>query len=253
MSVKARMGGVLAIAFATASCASLRIGHDYDREATFAAAATYDWVETPEEELEEVERVNPFIDRRMRRAVDDELESRGFRRVQERRVDLLVSVTVLDVEAAEGRRRGGVSTALLVGLGFGFGYSPGFWGPWGGYAPWWGYSPWDWDGGTYSAWRYRGVRRFGFGVGTTPYFGYPYGYGSYGPYGAWGGYPDRDLRLAPGSFVVDVLDGETGELLWRGWADGALGFAPDEPELPAFISSVINRIMEPFPPERDGT
>lgn len=251
MSAYAKVGIALTAALATAACASLRIGHDYDREATFAAAATYDWVEIPEEDLEEVARVNPFIDRRMRRAVDYELESRGFRRVEEGPVDLLVSVTVVDVEAAEGRRRGGVSTALLVGLGFGFGYSPGFWGPWGGYAPWWGFAPWY--GGTYSPRRYRGVRRFGFGVGTTPYFGYPYGYGSYGPYGAWGGVPEGDFRLAPGSFVVDVLDGETGELVWRGWADGALGFAPDEDELPEFISSVVHRIMERFPPEPDGT
>lgn len=246
MATRTRVGIALVAAAVTASCASMRFGHDYDREATFAAATTYDWVETPEEELAEVERVNPFIDRRMRRAVDTELEARGFRRVEEGSVDLLVAVTVLDVEGAESWRRGRVSPAFLVG--FGFGYGPGLWAPWSGYAPWYGYSPW-YGGGFYSPWRYRGVRRFGFGVGATPYFGYPYGYGSYGPYGAYGGYPDRDLRLAPGSFIVDVMDGESGELVWRGWADGALGFAPDEDELPRFISAVVHRIMERFPPE----
>jgi len=248
MSVQARVGIALAAASVTASCASLRVGHDYDREATFASAATYDWVETPEEELEEVGRVNPFIDRRMRRAVDYELESRGFRRVEEGPVDLLVAVGVLDVESSERWRRGRASPAFLVGLGFGYG--PGFWYPWSGYAPWWGY-PWY---GAYSGpWRARGVRRFAFGVGVTPYFGYPYGYRAYGPYGAWGGYADRDPRLAPGSFIVDVMDGDSGDLMWRGWADGALAFAPDEEDLPEFISSVVHRIMERFPPERDGT
>lgn len=248
MRVQTRAGIALAAAFVTASCASMRVGHDYDREATFAGAATYDWVETPEEELEEVERVNPFIDRRMRRAVDYELVSKGFRRVEEGPVDLLVSVRVLDVESSDRGRRGGASPAILVGLGFGYG--PGFWYPWSGYAPWWGY---PWYGGYGGPWRHRGVRRFGFGVGFTPYFGYPYGYRAYGPYGALGGYRDRDLRLAPGSFIVDVLDGGTGEPLWRGWANGALAFAPDEADLPAFISSVVHRIMERFPPERDGT
>ena len=203
MGVQARVGLASAVVFLTASCAGLRVGHDYDREMSFAGASTYDWVETPDE-LEDVERINPFIDRRMRRAVDAELEARGFLRAADGPVDLLVAVSVLGVEDGDRGRRGRTSPAFLVGLG------------------------------------------------VSPYFGYPYGYRAYGPYGAYGGYPDRGLELAPGSFVVDVMDGESGELWWRGWADGALGFAPAEEELPEFIASVVHRIMERFPPERDA-
>ena len=247
MGVQARVGLVSAVVFLTASCAGLRVGHDYDREMSFAGASTYDWVETPDE-LEDVERINPFIDRRMRRAVDAELEARGFLRAADGPVDLLVAVSVLGVEDGDRGRRGRTSPAFLVGLGFGFGHYPGLWYPWGAYAPF--YSPYYPP--FHGPWGYRGFRRFGFGLGVSPYFGYPYGYRAYGPYGAYGGYPDRGLELAPGSFVVDVMDGESGELWWRGWADGALGFAPDEEDLPEFIASVVHRIMERFPPERDA-
>jgi len=151
---------------------------------------------------------------------------------------------VLDAGDAERGRADRVSPAFLFALGFGFGYSPGFWAPW-GYGP---FNP-----GYYGPWRSGRFRRVGFGVGFSPYFGYPYGYGAYGPYGAYGGYRERDLRLPPGSFVVDVMDGESGDLVWRGWAEGALAYAPDEDELPAFIASVVHRIMGRFPPETAGS
>ncbi len=53
----------------------------------------------------------------------------------------------------------------------------------------------------------------------------------------------------PGSFVVDVVDAESGELIWRGWAERALFFAPEElQDLPAFVEETVGRIMETFPP-----
>jgi hypothetical protein len=54
----------------------------------------------------------------------------------------------------------------------------------------------------------------------------------------------------PGTLVVDVVDGEGEELMWRGWADRALAFAPEDlEELPAFIDDMVRRIMETFPPD----
>lgn len=234
--------GLLALAVASAACSTLRVGSDYDREASFADARTWDWAGVAEgdEAAAEVERINPFIDRRLRRAVEDELEERGLVHVEEGPVDILLAVSVLDAgEIGEYRGR---RDSPAVYLGFGFGYNPGYW-----------YSPWGWGYPYYGyPYRYRRYPWFSYGFPTVgvafgrPYFGYPYAWSGYG-YRSLGGVRSRDLALPPGTFIVDVLDGESGDLLWRGWAEGALMFAPDAAEMPAFIASTVHRIMDRLP------
>jgi hypothetical protein len=53
--------------------------------------------------------------------------------------------------------------------------------------------------------------------------------------------------FAPGTLTVDVTDGRSDELVWRGWAEGAL-FEPVSPEqLADFIDEVVGKIMRDFP------
>lgn len=63
---------------------------------------------------------------------------------------------------------------------------------------------------------------------------------------------ESDLgALPPGGFVIDVMDRATGEVVWEGWARGALAYAPGELDaLPRFIHDAVHRILEDFPPER---
>jgi len=237
----ALLGAVALLAGSTA-CSTLHIGSDYDREASFADARTWDWAGVAEADssAQAVERINPFLDRRLRRAVADELDARGLVRVEEGPVDILVSVSVLD--PGEIGQYTGRGESPVVYLGFGFGYNPGYW-----------YSPWGWGYPYYGyPYRYRRYPWYSYGFPTVgvafgrPYFGYPYAWSGYG-YRSLGGYGSRDLALPPGTFIVDVMDGESGDLVWRGWADGALAFAPDADEMPAFIASTIHRIMEKLP------
>ncbi len=232
----ARLATLLAVVTAS-GCATLRVGSDYDRDVSFAGHQTYAWLDAPEEERAETERVNPFIERRLRRAVDAELEAKGYlRSLEGGPADLLVSATVLDAEDAADRGRGYRGVPIL--LGFSFGYSPYFY-PYSAFGYSWGY-------GRYRR-GYWGLRPYGL---YRPYFGYPYGYGAYGPYGYYGGSRRSDVeRLAPGSFVIDILDGDTGELIWRGWANGALAHAPDTDRLPRFISATVHDILARFPPD----
>ncbi len=227
----------LVASFALAGCASLPVGSDYDREVSFDARETYDWVGAAEDAAQDVDLVNPFIDRRLRRAVENELESRGYRRVEEGPVDVLVSVSVLDAEEAAQPGLASYSP-LLIGLSFGFWPAAAFYYP--GYGFGYGY-------GRYSRYGY-GYRRYSPLGYYRPYFGYAYG--GYSGYGYFGGSRMGNLdSMAPGTFFVDIIDGETGELIWRGWANGALSYAPDVEELPQFIASVVHKIMEEFPPK----
>jgi hypothetical protein len=238
--------GLLA-SIVTGACSTMRVGSDYDHEASLSNVITYDWVslgEADEETVAAVDRINPFIDRRLRRAVDSELEARGLHRVREGPVDLLVAIDVLDVDRIGEIQRGGGGGVPIV-VGFGFGFNPGYWySPWGWGSPY-GYSRFGYGRYGYGGWGFPAVG-VSLGFGGSPYFGYAAPYGSYG-YRSYGGFRSRDLALPPGSFIIDILDGESGELVWRGWAEGALLFSPDVQDLPKFIASTVHRIMEDLP------
>lgn len=250
----------LVAALTVAGCATMRVESDYDREASFVSAGTWAWTEAEvdraeeiegaaeAEEEEEIERIDPFLLRRLRRAVATELDARGFREAPGPPADLLVDVVVTDVD--ELRSQGRYAPSLLLGIGFAFGFGHplaySYGAPW---AYWPYYSPYYWSYySPYYGRRYRayGARAFGFGL--SPRFGYAYPYGRYG-YRSYGGYPAREVGLAPGSFVIEISDGESGELIWRGWADGALGYAPEGDDMLRFIETTVRRILEDFPPE----
>lgn len=61
------------------ACSSLRVASDWDHAYDFSPLQTYSWARTKESDAE-----GPlvFLDRRIRRAVDDELAARGYRPVE---------------------------------------------------------------------------------------------------------------------------------------------------------------------------
>lgn len=214
---------------AVSGCAGLRVNTDYDREASFTTLSTYDWLESPDHVRRDLDAISPFLARRLQRAVERELGEGGFVRQTEGEVDFLVSAFVVTTPSED--ESGRVSEAgrygrpgPLVHFSFGFGWRP----------DWYGYRhPYH-------------LRAAGF-----PYFGYPY-YSWY-PFDFGIGYlwvpvVSRLDGSLPGTLVVDVLNASTGELIWRGWADRALAFAPDPEELMSLVDDAVREIMKDFPP-----
>jgi hypothetical protein len=52
--------------------------------------------------------------------------------------------------------------------------------------------------------------------------------------------------LEKGSLVVDMLDGASGNVVWRGHAEGALRFGPSE--IAEQIKTAVEKLLENFPP-----
>jgi hypothetical protein len=268
-----------------AACSTVRYSSDYDRLASFSEFRTYGWEALSEDEGAALARLDPFLERRLQRAVDSQLADRGFTEASHGDPDVWVSAyPVIPPQAANARgpaNRGYPITApprssVSVSFGFGFGY---------GYPYAFGY-PYFGFGYPY-AFGYQyfgfGYPYFGFGYPNfgfwAPYFGYPYrfgyrypyyGFGRYGPYRGVGFYPGIGVTyttapgfgypagspvggLQIGSLVVEVTDAKTGELVWRGWADGALQEAPGPDQLPAYIDDVVAKIMKDFPPTDGST
>jgi hypothetical protein len=71
---------------------------------------------------------------------------------------------------------------------------------------------------------------------------------SYGPYwGPWGSNVDV-YHYQEGTLIVDFIDYETKQLIWRGTAQKALSSRPDPDRAEAIIADIVERMLRNFPP-----
>lgn len=202
------------------ACAGMRVGHDYDPEVSFANLWTYDWLDSAEVS-EQLAAISPFLERRIRRAVDVTLQDRGYDKLADEPVDFWITAFVVvpdQSSVARGRRVCGTTTFTVhIAFGYPWGYGLGY--------------PWH---------RYR-----------YPYFQYPWGYACAYRVGfgyLWLPVYERPGGRLPGTLVVDVFDSSTGELIWRGWGEGALSDPPSREAQQEYLNGVVLRILERFPP-----
>jgi hypothetical protein len=255
---------LISLSLPLAACATVKYSEDYDRQATFEDYETYDWIAPSEDERAALERVNPFLERRLQRAVEAELADRGFVRSVEDDPDFWVSVYPLVPSSEDGPRARGARGHVSIGFGLGFGHPYRYGYPYYGFRypyyglryPYFGYR-YPYSGYRYPSWGYPYVAGFGF-----PYFaiwypfpgysGYGWGPGYTGGYHSFGGYGYPAAiavdGLGPGTIVVDVTDAQTGELAWRGWAEGALVDVPGPNQLTEYADEIVANIMKGFPP-----
>lgn len=79
---------------------------------------------------------------------------------------------------------------------------------------------------------------------------YPYGWGFYGPpyEGRWGGAGMRVDYWEEGTVLIDVVDAEWGELVWRGSATARLREVKDDGRRRAIVTEAVAAILRDFPP-----
>jgi hypothetical protein len=197
---------------------------DFDPEVSFTAFNSYAWAESTSTRRSELEDANPFLERRLRRAVDYVLEQRGYRAVAPGITpDFLVTAFVVGPSRNEAPWRLWAVNRCIgdprvgVVIGYPFGYGP--------HMPWYRYHGfYRWD-----PWGYACSYRLGFGYVWIPVYQQP---------------SDR----MPGTLVVDVMEPASGELIWRGWAEGAL-LDREVVRSQEQLDEVVARILSKFPPE----
>ena len=113
---------VLAVLF-LASCSSVQVLADYDREADFNSYKSYAFYKTGIDKAQ----ISDLDKKRILKAIDSELSTRGFVKSQD--PDLLVSIFTREREQVD------VYGGYPWGWGWGWGY--------------WGYNPWFWGPGFY--------------------------------------------------------------------------------------------------------
>ena len=255
----ASLVGASLVALGSAGCSSVTYSEDFDRQAQVPASGTWEWQPLTEAQQRSLAEISPFLQRRIERAVEQELEARGFALVSDAPADYQVSAYAILPErtttAANYAPRSvydvrftyPVAASVGFGVGFGrpygLGYPPVI-APWGyGFWPmlgWW--NPYAWSLGLAWGW---GSRYFGYpGYGLRSGFGYgPYSFGGYGRPVVIG---SRDR--GPGTLVIDVIDGAGGAVVWQGLAVGALLDMPSGDDLDAYVDKVVHRTLQGFPP-----
>lgn len=214
---------VVGTVLTAAACAGMRVDTDYDPQASFSDLRAYEWLDSTEI-TDELAAISPFLERRIRRAVDRALEERGFVNDPGGEVDFRITSFVVAPEGSEIARcrgRGFACGAPVVSLQLGFGYPYGYGLRY----------PWYWFRHPYRMypWGYAHAYRIGFGYTWLPLYERPSG------------------RL-PGTLVLDVFDAANGELIWRGWAEGALIDLPRTEETQQYLDETVAKILERFPP-----
>ncbi len=228
-----------AAALLLAGCSSINYGADFDTQASFSDVVTYGVMTPNEEESAALEQISPFLERRLERAVEEEMTARGLVRNTEGTPDVWVSTYPVLLSASdEGGASFPVSSgAANVGVSFGVALGPAYFTPgmWG--FPYHRFGPWGVPGYGY-----------GFGPGCCAFAAPAVSFGvqSFGGYGP-GPYPGEGINR-PGTLVVEVLDGESQEVIWQGWAENALQEAPESAYLDEYIQDLVSRVMRDFPP-----
>lgn len=84
MSIGRKSGFAATAAFAVimAACSGLTVNSDFDPGANFNAFQTYEWLPDSESEAAALAD-DPIIDRRIRAAIDSNLQAKGFRRLDD--------------------------------------------------------------------------------------------------------------------------------------------------------------------------
>ena len=246
------------LVLSAAGCSGVTYSEDFDREVQVAPASTWAWQPLTDAQQESLAEISPFLQRRIERAVQKEMEGRGFALVSDTPSDYLVSAYALAPTPSsrsstapylsEYDVRGPPPVSMSVGFGVGFGYPYRVASPYGlgwGYGFWpvltyW--NPYSWYLGARWGWGrpYFGHRSYGW----DPFFGYGiYSMGGYGRPAVIGS-GDRD----PSTLAIDVIDAASGDVVWQGLAKGALADMPSGDELDAYVDQVVGRTLQGFPP-----
>ena len=157
---------LLLLGFTLMSCSSISVRTDYDREIDFTKYQTFKWMPNSEKRIDRI-KPNSLIEKRIRRAVEHEMEAKGYRLVTKGKTDALIVYHITVRNKVDIDR-----------------------------------------------------------------------------YGYWG----RRVhvhRYKEGSIVLDIVDNETKELIWRGVAQGIVPHLENDTER---INETIFKILEGYPP-----
>jgi hypothetical protein len=77
-----------------------------------------------------------------------------------------------------------------------------------------------------------------------------YHYAPYYWYGYWGPSSVTAYRYEEGHLIIDMVDGDDEELVWRGVASAVLPDNPNPQRMSERVANVVARLLDKFPPKK---
>jgi hypothetical protein len=127
MFKRSRSASIFLVIALVGGCSGIQVSQDYDLSTNFNAYRTFAWAPEPTQKSGDVVIDSPFMDRRIRTAIETTLESKGYPKAAGGRPDFLVTYQLV------------VKTQVEIdtfGPAFGWGVYP--YGYWGYPYPYWG-------------------------------------------------------------------------------------------------------------------
>ncbi len=258
-----------------AGCAPLEVDFDYDPAADFSTLRAYAWMPFPEKSVSDPRFDTTLFEARIRHTVDARLASKGYQKVAVDGADFLVAYhtaverkqeveTVTHYDGHGGAHWGGSRANRNIYWGGPWRRPPGHWNRLGphpenprhepghgpgnppppspespqgrsGYDP--AHRPGPHPGGP------PGVRRGGLWAGPRLH-----------PVAPWGGYAQTDTYVdeyEEGSLLLDMIEAETGQLMWRGSARAVISSKLTQEKRTQRINEAIGKLLASFPPPSD--
>lgn len=177
---------VILASAALGGCSSVEINHDYDRNVDFSRFKSFAWIQEPVTDVSgdarSARQRNSLLDKRIRGAVNDELERKG----------LAVDTDAPDLFVAYHT---GVQDKVDV-TDWGYSYRDYYWGA--------------------------------------------------------GGRDIDVYQYQEGTLIIDLIDANSKDLVWRGSAKGTLDENPSPEQQEQKIRDVVQQILDDYPPTGTG-
>ena len=214
---------MMALLIGTTVDAGTKVRVDYDENASFEHLRQYSWADHVNYNDLDQALSGPLVSERIRQEIDIELASLGYEKVDPEQADFLIDYHLSTEEKTKVTTFDNYYGSSYYGHGYGRSYG----------------------------------RSYGHGYGGS----YGHGYGGYGHsygggYGHGYGYADASYVATPiirefleVTLTLDILEAQTGAVIWRGWAIKSLDQYPKPKKVRKLISRSVHKILKKFPAE----
>ena len=216
---------MMALVIGTTVDAGTKVRVDYDQNASFEHLRQYSWAVQVNDNKVDQALSGPLVSERIRQEIDIELASLGYEKVDPEQADFLIDYQLRTEEKTKVTTFYNYYGSSYYGHGYGRSYGHGYGG---GYGHGYGH---------------------GYGGGYGHGYGGGYGHGYGGGYGH--GYAAAPIvrEYLEVTLTLDIIEAQTGDVIWRGWAIKSLDQYPKPKKVRKLIRRSVHKILKKFPAE----
>jgi len=209
---------MMALLIGTTVEAGTKVRVDYDENASFEHLRQYSWAVQVNDNKVDQALSGPLVSERIRQEIDIELASLGYEKVDPEQADFLIDYHLSTEEKTKVTTFDNYYGSSYYGHGYGHSYGRGY----------------------------------GHGYGHS--YGHGYGHGYSGGYGHGYGYADASYVATPivrefleVTLTLDIIEAQTGDVIWRGWAIKSLDQDPKPKKVRKLIRRSVHKILKKLP------